>query len=238
MKRKLSIVLLATICCLVLALGSVSIFAADYVKLECEAADDLISDDGALKTEETKGTNVGDIGNVGATSDGAYLVFSGVDFTGNGASKVTIQYCNNSGRCAEDAYAEIRLGDDGGELLATIEMPATGDNWSTYATVSADLSKVIKGKQDIAFVMYGTTDGDHPFIGNFDFITFTEAAADGDPADKDEDKDEKPADKDEDKKPADKDETPKTADTSLMLLLSLIFVSGVGAAVVSRKVKE
>ena len=57
-----------------------------------------------------------------------------------------------------------------GEPVATINLPVTGDNWSTYTTVSQQLEKSISGLHDIYIVF--KNDGSHKYVANVDNIAF------------------------------------------------------------------
>ena len=93
--------------------------------------------------------------NLGGISDESWVIYKGIQFGDKGADKVTLNYSGwNTG---EAPKAEIRLGDQYGELVGTVILPQTSTlqgaaDWSIYTTASADLSRVLTGEQDIAIV--------------------------------------------------------------------------------------
>ena len=135
-----------------------------YGRLEAEARTSWSG--GELKTE-SGGTGI----NIGATYDGAWLAFEKVNLSNKGLTEIEVNYSKNSGRCAADSRFEIRVGSPSGQLLTTIEMPATANNWNTYKTTSAKLNTPYVGIEDLYVVMRGTTTTSLPFIANIDYFT-------------------------------------------------------------------
>jgi len=82
-----------------------------------------------LMTEDTADANGGY--DLGYASDGSWAVYNNVDF-GNGVSGITARVASeNSG-----AALEFHLESPTGTLIATVQVPNTGD-WQTFATVTA-----------------------------------------------------------------------------------------------------
>ncbi len=131
----------------------------------------------SLKTENNTDSAGGSLTNVGGTYDNAWLQYDDRYFE-EGPSSITFRYVNNSGRCAADARMEIRLDGPDGELLQTVELPATGSNWNAYSIKTADLANTDKylGKRTLCFVMRGTTTDTNPYIMNLDYILFNKTA--------------------------------------------------------------
>lgn len=135
-----------------------------FDRLEGEASDEWSGGD--LKNEAI---------NLGGVHDGAWVIYTDRYFGNKGIDSVTVSYDNNSSRCASDARVELRLGNSEGRLLATVDLPATGSGWGTYQTVTLKLddSAAFSGEQDICVVFKGTTDNDHPYICNLDYVQFS-----------------------------------------------------------------
>lgn len=129
---------------------------------------------GELKTENGTDSENGSLVDVGNTYDGAWLEYNDRYFE-EAPSFVTFRYVNNSGRCASDSRMEIRLDGADGDLLQTVELPATGSNWNAYAVKTVDLTNpdAYLGKHTLCFVMRGTTTGSNPYIMNLDYIKFS-----------------------------------------------------------------
>ena len=149
-------------------LGDIT-FADPFQRLEAE--DYSTWSAGSLKVENSTTSEGETIRNVGGTYPGAWIAYKDMDF-GDGANMLSIRYANNSGRCKSDAKIEVRLGSETGKLVGTINIPATGDNWSIYGTVTGKLDETIKGVQDVYLIMRGTTPDSNPYIANFDWFQF------------------------------------------------------------------
>ncbi|MCR5791978.1 MAG: GH92 family glycosyl hydrolase [Lachnospiraceae bacterium] len=68
-------------------------------------------------------------------------------------------------------YAEIYLDDKEGTPVGTVELPITGDDWSTYKTAEADLTQPVGGVHNVYIVF--KNDGTHTYVANVDSMTFT-----------------------------------------------------------------
>ena len=66
------------------------------------------------------------------------------------ASQVSFNYSGQKSDAG--GYAQVYIDSKVGEPVATINLPVTGDNWSTYTTVSQQLEKSISGLHDIYIV--------------------------------------------------------------------------------------
>lgn len=177
MKKSLIGITMVLVLVCTLVLGSVQVFAgiSPYQEiLFADEPDDYETEIGnefhqdILKFE----------GNLGGVFDGAWLEYDGFSFGGVGAVSIIVNYCNNSGRCADDSQLEVWLDgmstDDGGVKVATVDLPATGGNWDTYVDVEANLDTVVTGDHDIYMVLVGSTSTDRPFVSNmmsFEFVT-------------------------------------------------------------------
>ena len=115
--------------------------------------------------------------NLGGVLQNAYAIYNEMGFGNVGAGSVTINYAGwNTGT---DARAEIRLGDENGELVGTVSIPQTSTmqgaaDWSQYTTVTAELDQVITGDQDICVVFRGS--GTH--VANVKYLRFQYADPD------------------------------------------------------------
>ncbi len=113
--------------------------------------------------------------NLGGISDESWVIYKGIQFGDKGADKVTLNYSGwNTG---EAPKAEIRLGDQHGELVGTVTLPQTSTqqgsaDWSIYTTASADLNRVLTGEQDIAIVFLSEKGGN---VCNLKSLVFGEA---------------------------------------------------------------
>ncbi|MBD2848139.1 carbohydrate-binding protein, partial [Paenibacillus sp. IB182496] len=118
-----------------------------------------------LKTEGGNGGTV-----VANTFDGAWLHFGDIDLGEAGMSGIDVTYDAPTSRAPADVRLELRLGSPDGELAGTLALPQTGDGWGTYETVRGYLDASVSGVQDLYIVLRGTTDGGHPYLGNFDRV--------------------------------------------------------------------
>lgn len=121
-----------------------------------------------LHTENGNGGTV-----VANTFTGAFLSYADVDFGTEGMNRMTVEYTAPSDKAPADAKLEIRLGAVDGELVGTIALPNTGTGWGPYKTTEAYFDKTVTGKQNLFIVMKGSTDTGHPYIGNFDKLTWS-----------------------------------------------------------------
>lgn len=117
----------------------------------------------------TEPANTGDV--VKNTFNGAWLSYRNIDFGNEGANRIKVEYAAPSNRVPADAMLEFRVGSVDGEIVGTVNLPHTS-SWSQYSTVTATLTKVITGTQELFIVMKGSTTSTHPFIGNFDRFTW------------------------------------------------------------------
>lgn len=144
---------------------------ADKITLEFESKSAWIvltnpANGTTMKTEDGNGGKV-----VANTFDGAWLSYKGIDFGTKGKNHVSFVYDAPVQKAPADARIEVRLGGIAGTLAGTVSLTNTGDSWGTYGTVEADLATTITGVQDVYLVLRGTTDANHPYIGNLDKFT-------------------------------------------------------------------
>ncbi|MNC48226.1 Carbohydrate binding module (family 6) [compost metagenome] len=121
-----------------------------------------------LKTEPNNGGTT-----VGNTFTGMWLAYSKVNFGTQGKNHVEIVYDAPTNRVPADVTAEIRLNDKNGEILATVNMPATGTSWGNYKTAGSDLKRPLSGEQNICVVFKGSTTSSLNYIGNLDKMTLS-----------------------------------------------------------------
>ena len=109
--------------------------------------------------------------NLGGVLKNAYATYEAMAFGKVGANAVSINYSGwNTGT---DARAEIRLDNENGTLLGTVEIPQTstmqgGTDWSKYQTATASLNRTVTGDQTICVVFRGS--GSH--VANVKYIQF------------------------------------------------------------------
>lgn len=143
-----------------------------YVTLEAENKDDWSG--GSLKTETSHDdTSGGNVGNIGATYDGAWVKYTSRDFGSIGAASVSVRYCNNANRCGGNSKVEVYLDSMTGDPLVTVDLPETGVGWNIYQEVTAALPDGVTGVHDVYFVMHTGTNNAR-YVANFDWFSFTE----------------------------------------------------------------
>lgn len=141
-----------------------------YETLQAEERDSWSG--GNLKTEtSTDSTSNTTINNVGATYDGAWLGYAGLDFGSKGASTLTVRYVNNSARCGKNGRIEIRLDLLDSDPITTVSIPATGTNWNAYEQVTAALPETVTGTHTVYFTLR-TDGGNGGFVANVDWFAF------------------------------------------------------------------
>ena len=110
---------------------------------------------------------VNDGKNIGGVEKNTWVRYDSVYFNGL-ASQVSFNYSGQKSDAG--GYAQVYIDSKVGEPVATINLPVTGDNWSTYTTVSQQLEKSISGLHDIYIVF--KNDGSHKYVANVDNIAF------------------------------------------------------------------
>ncbi|MBO7745073.1 GH92 family glycosyl hydrolase [Paenibacillus sp. MWE-103] len=138
---------------------------SDYAKLELESYDAWSGT--PLKTEGGKSGL-----QVAGTTNGAWLAYRQMNFGTQGVNQIAIEYSGNTNRVAANASVEVRLGSPTGTQIGTVATPPTVPSWGTYVTATASLTQKVTGIQDVYLVLTGATDGNHPYIGNFDNASF------------------------------------------------------------------
>ena len=135
------------------------------IRLEAEKSDNWSGN--GLKNETI---------NLGGTYDGAWIEYDALNFDSVDVKEIEVRYDTPTGRCASDGILEVRSDAVDGQLLAKVELKPTGSGWGTYETVKVQSQEIdnLTGIHDIYFVMHGTTDSAHPYIGNFDYMQFNE----------------------------------------------------------------
>ncbi|GAA6396946.1 carbohydrate-binding protein [Solibaculum mannosilyticum] len=85
-------------------------------------------------------------GHTNRTNEGHFVTFNDVTFGDKTATAIEVEYSGSS--TGRNDYLEIREGGRGGELLATVPVPATG-SFDNYQTVLAGLDVDLTGVHDI-----------------------------------------------------------------------------------------
>ena len=110
---------------------------------------------------------VNDGKNIGGVEKNTWVRYDSVYFNGS-ASQVSFNYSGQKSDAG--GYAQVYIDSKVGEPVATINLPVTGDNWSTYTTVSQQLEKSISGLHNVYIVF--KNDGSHKYVANVDNIAF------------------------------------------------------------------
>ncbi|MGO2521236.1 MAG: glycoside hydrolase domain-containing protein, partial [Microbacterium sp.] len=154
------------------AVADLGIAQSPYRKMQAEASDDWSG--GSLSRESSTDASGVSLGNIGGVSNGSWISFGDVNFDDATPEKVTVRYVNNSGRCTADSRVQLRLDAPDGPLVDTVALPATGSNWSAYATAEHTLSdrSLLQGSHTLYLVFEGSTTDSRPWIGNFDWVQF------------------------------------------------------------------
>ena len=113
--------------------------------------------------------------NLGGIADNAMAVYRNVDFGTKGADAVTVNYAGwNTGA---DPYIELRVGSETGTVIGTIVIPETKTgpvDWSAYSTVTANLTKLVTGVQDLYVIFNAASDKTH--VCNLKGMRFSESS--------------------------------------------------------------
>lgn len=147
-----------------------------YETLEAEAKDDWSG--GSLKTETSTDSSGASLTNLGGTYDGAWIKYSAKEFGETGADKIAVRYVNNSGRCGTNARIDLYLDSMDGDPISSVSIPATGDAWKYYSTITANLSATITGTHDVYLVLHA--DSNNPYVCNLDWVRFDAAVSKAD----------------------------------------------------------
>lgn len=130
------------------------------IKLEAEKSHSWSA--GELKNEAS---------NLGGTYNGAWIAYKDIDFGTQNLNSIDIKYATRTDKCVTDGTVEVREGNSTGNLLGVVSIPQT-TGWSDYKVATAILNKRLNGKQDLCFVLKGTTSVDRPYIANVDYMEF------------------------------------------------------------------
>lgn len=107
--------------------------------------------------------------NIGGLIAGAWTKYSGVVFDGD-ASGIQINYCNPS----LDSYVNVYVDNMNGTPVGQISTPHNSSDWSTYSTVTGDLTTKIKsGTHDIYLEFKNSSMSG--YAQNCDYFTFIKA---------------------------------------------------------------
>ncbi|MFR3835956.1 MAG: glycoside hydrolase domain-containing protein [Eubacterium sp.] len=129
-----------------------------------------IHDASQVEAEEfdaKSGHIVNDGKNIGGVENNTWVRYDSVYFNGS-ASQVSFNYSGQKSDAG--GYAQVYIDSKVGEPVATINLPVTGDHWSTYTTVSQQLEKSISGLHNVYIVF--KNDGSHKYVANVDNIAF------------------------------------------------------------------
>ena len=124
-----------------------------YVKVQAET----MAFSKGLKTEQNDEVGV----YVTEIHNGDFIKLQNVKFDGNVAKQFTARVATG----LRGGQIEVRLDDVKGDLIARLEVPATG-GWEKWQTLSADITKNVTGTHDLYFVFTGRKG---PKLFNFDW---------------------------------------------------------------------
>ncbi len=137
-----------------------------------------------LEAENSDSWSGGDLrienGNVlHGTSDGAWISYDGLDFSGLNPNFLEIRYDAASDRCPNDSTLEIRIDSVDGELAGKAALPNTGTGWGKFETLQVPIEhpELLSGTHSIYFVFRGST-GDKPYVAKVDYLRFKENVED------------------------------------------------------------
>ena len=136
-----------------------------------------IHDASQVEAEEfdaKSGHIINDGKNIGGVENNTWVRYDSVYFNGS-ASQVSFNYSGQKSDAG--GYAQVYIDSKVGEPVATINLPVTGDHWSTYTTVSQQLEKSISGLHDVYIVF--KNDGSNKHVANVDNITFDVKSVEG-----------------------------------------------------------
>ncbi|MCS4277452.1 putative alpha-1,2-mannosidase [Mycetocola sp. BIGb0189] len=140
-------------------------------------AESWVKNSGNGLKSESSTWNDGPVTNLGGTYNGAWLDYGTRDFGNIGTDTVSVHYVNNSGRVGKNArvdfYLDVADPTKPGTPVATVALPATGDNWTVAGNVSAKLTTPVTGSHTLLAVLRADTTDALPYVGNFDAFTFT-----------------------------------------------------------------
>jgi len=116
--------------------------------------------EGQLQTENTSDTGGGR--NLGFIENGSWIAYKAMNLSGIEGIRARVSSAGSGGTI------EMRVGSETGKLLATLEVPVTGD-WQKWVDVESKLASVPSGENDIYFAFKGG--GGFLFnVNKFDFL--------------------------------------------------------------------
>jgi len=112
------------------------------------------------------------------TFDGAEISYADVDFGSAPLSTLTLRYVVNEARSGLNSSIEVYLDEKTEEnKIATVAMPATGNDWEAYGETTVDLLREVSGQHTVIVVMHADPKpgeaADYPnYVGNIDYLEF------------------------------------------------------------------
>jgi hypothetical protein len=157
------------------------------------AADGLAVDGGGfrvLQGEESDDWSGGDLknetnesdGNLGGVTDGSWVRYTDLDFTGDEPSALTIRYSNKLAAGTKGSAVSVRAGDKDGPEIATAQLPGTG-GWATWKTAEAKVSKPKELADAGSVTLVFSAPESQQWVANIDWLQFSDTTAGGQPAD-------------------------------------------------------
>lgn len=112
------------------------------------------------------------------TFDGAEISYDNVDFGTSPLSTLTLRYIVNEGRSGLNSSIDVYLDEKTDDnKIATVAMPATGNDWEAYGDTTVDLLREVTGQHTVIVVMHAEPKpgeaADYPnYVGNIDYLEF------------------------------------------------------------------
>src|SRR5690606_38372798 len=104
--------------------------------------------------------------------------YADVDFGSAPLSTLTLRYVVNEARSGLNSSIEVYLDEKTEEnKIATVAMPATGNDWEAYGETTVDLLREVSGQHTVIVVMHAEPKpgeaADYPnYVGNIDYLEF------------------------------------------------------------------
>ena len=111
---------------------------------------------------------VNDGSNIGGVKPGTWVKYSSVNFSGK-AGLVQIRYAAQESDAG--GTIQVRLDALDGPVIAELDAPATGSDWSNYVTIEGILKEYVEGVYDV----YLCFSGPKSHVANVDWFQFAQA---------------------------------------------------------------
>ena len=154
-----------------MAIGELKPFINPYERIEAEntsARDSRVVND--TNSSASGGYNLGGVQN------GTWVRYDYLEFGEEGANVFNVRYSAQSSDTGTTPHMDIYIDgpseEQGGTLVGTYNVRATGSNWSTYVSDSVVLDKPITGTHNV-YLMFSSNGS---YVANSDYLSFENAA--------------------------------------------------------------